>query len=118
MQAVASDLPEVEAVAYFEPWEPTVRQGGRYYTGDAVFFAAPGFFEVFPAFGMAEGDPALFERPYTLVLTPDAREKYFGDGAAVGETLVVNDSLTFTVAGVLGRGTDASHLQFVGETQA
>nr|WP_299338540.1 ABC transporter permease [Allomuricauda sp.] len=49
-----------------------------------------------------KGDPRVaLSAPNTLVLTKTAAEKHFGIDDAVGQTLIVNNTETFTVTGVI-----------------
>jgi putative ABC transport system permease protein len=105
-------FPEVEAVTRLEPWDPVLRVGGRYATGDTYYAVDPGFFDVF-TFPLVAGDPeTALAAPYSLVVTEDMAERHFGSADVLGRSVVLNDSLTFTVTGVAADVPTHSHLDF------
>ena len=111
-RTLRADYPEAEHVARFEAWSPTVKHGGQYFFDDRFFFAEPSFFDVF-TFPLAAGDAATaLDAPYSLVMTEEVARKYFGSTDALGRTLVLDDTLTFTVTGVARDVPPGSHLRF------
>ncbi|HEY4111901.1 ABC transporter permease [Puia sp.] len=68
-----------------------------------LIFAEPHYFDIFKYEWIA-GNPAALERPFQIVLTASAVERYFGTRdypAAMGRTLIYDDSITVTVAGII-----------------
>ena len=64
-------------------------------------------------FPLLHGDAeTALEKPYSLVLTEETAQKHFGRADVVGQALTVDDSLTFTVTGVMADVPEHSHLQF------
>ena len=105
-------FPEVEAVTRLEPWNPVLRVDGRYASGDTYYAVDPGFLDVF-TFPLVAGDAATaLDAPNTLVMTEEMAAKYFGDEDALGRSVVLNDSLTFTVTGVAADVPAHSHFNF------
>ena len=105
------EYPEVESAARLTGETFKLRRGGQY-VYERGFYAEPAFFDVF-TFPLLHGDTrtALTE-PYSLVLTERAAQKHFGRADVVGQALTVDDSLTFTVTGVMADVPEHSHLQF------
>ena len=59
------------------------------------------FFKMF-GIELLEGDvKTALMTPKTMVLTKTAAEKHFGNGNAIGETMILNNSETYTVTGVM-----------------
>jgi len=108
-RVMREEYPEVEHLVRFNYWNPVVKHQGTYFYDDDVLFAEPELFDVF-SFPLLKGDPATALRePNTLVLTETAERKYFGDEDALGRTLTLNDTLAFTVTGVLADFPHNSH---------
>jgi len=106
------DFPEVEAVTRIEQWDPVLRVEGREATGDTYFAVDPGFLDVF-TFPLVAGDAATaLDAPNSLVMTEEMASKYFGGTDVVGQSVVLNDSLTFTVTGVAANVPHHSHFDF------
>lgn len=77
-----------------------------------IFYAGADFFNVFD-FKLIEGNPqSALVNPNHIVITESMKKRYFGDGIALGKTLVFNDSLDFMVSGVLQDIPRQSHIQF------
>jgi putative ABC transport system permease protein len=110
------ELPEVEHMARLARARSSFlfeHEGVRFEESD-LLFADSTVLEVF-SFPLLAGDPATaLDAPFSLVLTEAAARKYFGDGDAVGQTLVADGQQAYTVTGVLAPVPEASHLQFDG----
>ncbi len=75
-------------------------------------FADASLFEVFE-FSLQRGNPeTALAQPYTLVLSPEAAARYFGDEDPIGQRLTIDGGATYTVTGVLARPPGPSHLSF------
>jgi putative ABC transport system permease protein len=76
-------------------------------------FADSTFFDFFnfPLAGKPTDDDAL-DAPMKVVLTPAMAIKYFGDKDPVGQTLIINRELIFTVSGVFKSQPNQTHLDF------
>lgn len=109
-RVLRAEYPEIEAVVRMSSWNPVVRHEGQYFYDDDFFFAEPAFFDVF-SFPLVDGDPETALRaPNTLVLTEAMAEKYFGGvDRARGQSITLNDTLQFTVTGVLADFPSNSH---------
>jgi putative ABC transport system permease protein len=121
MPILQSDLPQVErAVQVKRSWRPeqVTRAKGRdakRFEETGFLFADSTFFDVFAGFELRHGNPATaLNRPGTVVLTPEAARRYFGDEDPMGQTLIREDAddQVLTVTGVLEPIPANSHLQF------
>ncbi|MEM9667010.1 MAG: ABC transporter permease, partial [Bacteroidota bacterium] len=106
-----AEYPEVEEVVYLRTYPTFSIQHGGQRVYETMRYAEASFFDVFD-FPLLEGDPetALAE-PFSLVLSDALAQKYFGAEPALGQTLVLSDSLQFTVRGV-AQVPRTSHIQF------
>jgi putative ABC transport system permease protein len=121
MPILQNDIPQVEqAVQVIRSWnaQQIARGEGQSATRfeeDGFIYADSTFFDVFGGFGLQRGDPATaLHRPGTVILSPDAARRYFGDEDPLGQTLIREDAggQVLTVTGILKPIPSNSHLQF------
>jgi putative ABC transport system permease protein len=121
MPILQNDIPQVEqAVQVVRSWnaQQIARGEGRSATRfeeDGFLYADSTFFDVFSGFELERGDPATaLHQPGTVILSPDAARRYFGDTDPMGQTLIREDARgqVLTVTGVLATMPANSHLQF------
>ena len=111
-QLLKEEYPEVEAVIYTRNGSslPVMYEGKR--QEERIFFASGDFFKLF-TFSFKEGDPTTaLAQPYSIVITETLEKKYFKDQPALGKTMVLADTLSFLITGVLKDLPSQSHMQF------
>ncbi len=113
-QAMIKDYPEVKEVTRARKmgaW--LIRFGDKKFNEDGVMFADSTFFNVLD-FKLLKGDPkTALVQPRSMVLTEKYSKKYFGDKDPVGERISVEeDSILYTVTGVVQDVPDNSHMKF------
>ena len=87
-------------------------QEGGY--ASSTILTGPSFFSLFPHRWLV-GSPAVLNAPDQLVITESVARKYFGDGPLykmLGKTVIYDDSLPVTVAGVVTDWTRLSDLNY------
>ena len=110
-KTIVEHYPEVESLTYMRNWSPIVTIQGEKYYEDALF-ADENFFKVFDyEIEQGNADEAL-KNPNSLVITADLKRKYFGDKNALGETIMLSDTIPYKITGVLKEITNPSHLSF------
>ncbi|MEO1054583.1 MAG: ABC transporter permease [Bacteroidota bacterium] len=80
---------------------------------ETLYIADSNFFDLF-TFPLIDGDEetALVE-PFTMVISQDAAQKYFGNLDVIGKTLnLPEDSIQYSITGVFDELPSNSHLQF------
>lgn len=97
--ALKADFPEVEEftrmmrASMFFPANTFTYEGDSTkpitFNEEAVFIADKSFLSMF-SFPFVEGDTSALKEPMSLVITKQLAKKYFGDKAAVGNTLLLN----------------------------
>ena len=86
--------------------------GGRHFEEKDAYYADPEILKVF-TFPLVSGDPSTaLVRPDGLLLTQRTAQKFFGDENAMGKTIRMGDTASFTVTGILKDLPSTSHLQF------
>jgi putative ABC transport system permease protein len=92
--------------------EKLVGEGDRAFYESGFYYADSTFLDVFD-YELLEGDRATaLDNPMALILTESVARKHFGDQSALGQTLRVDASHTFTVTGVAADPPTTSHLTF------
>ena len=110
---LVNEYPEVEAVVYTRkaPASFKVNYEGKRYEHNA-FYAGEEFFNIF-TFPLMEGNSrTALKDPYSIVITNKVKEQYFGSALALGKTIMIQDTLEFTVTGVIENLPIQSHIQF------
>ncbi len=109
-QSLMRDLPGVEAATHFRVvGDHALRYADRSFTEYRLYLADSMLFRIF-TFSALEGDPRTFlTQPNTIVLTEETAKRYFGDGPALGKTLIMDGSTPYTVCGVVRSQPRNSH---------
>jgi len=95
----------------------TVRYQNQAFLEDRVLFADSNVFDVF-SFPLLRGNPATaLQNPYTIVITEQTAQKYFGAEDPMGKTLRIRepsdrDIFEYEVTGVVQDPPAHSHIQF------
>ncbi|MEL7002769.1 MAG: ABC transporter permease, partial [Bacteroidota bacterium] len=113
-QALVDELPEVSEairVSNFGDW--VFRYNELSFVEEDVFVSDSNFFSFF-GFPLVKGNPeTALKKPNSVVLTETLAKKYFGDGTALGQTLILgNGKDNYEVTGVMKDVPGNSHLKF------
>jgi putative ABC transport system permease protein len=91
---------------------PNIKNGEVKFAEEHFYLTDSTFFDLFD-FKFKQGDPSTaLDQAYSVVLTNESAKKYFGKEDPVGKTLSYNDSIQFTVTGVLEPILFNTHLKF------
>ena len=102
--AINSDFPQIESVTRIRNRGSLLlrRQGTEANTKESnVAFADSTFFRMFGIELLVGDVNSALTQPNTLVLTKTAAEKHFGVNNALGQQLLLNNTDTYTVTGVI-----------------
>lgn len=105
------DYPEVEAYVRLKRPEDRflVRKGDQNVAEDNVLFADSSLFNVF-TLPMIEGNPSTaLTEPNSVVITEAIARKYFNRTDVVGKSLLVNDTSSYEITGVIKNLPPRSH---------
>ena len=111
---LVDDYPEVIAAVRF------FRDSNRYIVShdkktfyeDRFLFADANIFDVF-TFPLVKGNSkTALQAPFSIVITEQMANKYFGLEDPIGQTLTVNKLITFNITGVLKNLPHDAHFQF------
>ncbi|MFC1492625.1 ABC transporter permease [candidate division KSB1 bacterium] len=111
--ALKEEVPEVELASRYRPiGKRLIKYQDQSYSGDKFCLVDADFFKMF-SFPLISGDPeTMFDDPFSLILTEETAEKYFGDEDPMGKILKVENRFNFTVKGIIQNVPRNSHMQF------
>ncbi len=111
--AMLKDYPEVESFTRIYSMDRMpVEHNQKSFYEERLIYADNSFFEVF-SFSLIEGNPgSVLTAPYSIVLTKDMAQKYFGDEPAMGQQLKLNNTHDYTVTGIMENCPGNSHLEY------
>lgn len=99
--SILDKFPEIPAVVRVVPLRATLRHGEDAYNETTLCASDPAYFSVF-SFRFVQGDPSsALEDPYSMVITREKAEKYFGNANPLGQVLEYNQEHEFTITGVI-----------------
>jgi putative ABC transport system permease protein len=80
---------------------PREKEVKKFEEDQGVAFAEPSFFHIFD-FPLVQGDPyTALANPHSALITESIAKKYFGATDVVGKNLRINNSIDFTITGIL-----------------
>ncbi len=109
---IKQDFPEVEKSTRLCWFPGIVKRGDKSFRESGIYMVDPDFLEIF-TFPLVKGnmETSLID-PYSILLTEDMAEKYFGNEDPVGNTIRIKDNIDFKVTGVLKNVPENSHFRF------
>ena len=112
--ALVSDFPEVEVATRLYPFanEQMLRKDDIDLLEDEVLIVDSTFFDVF-SFELLRGTKeTALNKPFTAVLSETLAGKLFGNDDPLGETIILGDSTSYEVTGIVADPPKNSHIQF------
>jgi len=111
--ALVQGYPEVlDAVRIRTVSKRSVKYEDKVFYENGILYADNSIFNVF-TFPLIKGDPSTaLKRAYTIVLTQETAERYFGSENPMGKILNYNNEYDFTVTGVVENVPQNSHFTF------
>jgi putative ABC transport system permease protein len=109
---MTQDYPEVENFTRYGRLQSlSVEYEDKQLQESLVGFADASFFEIF-SIPFLSGDPATaLKNPYTIVITEDMAQKYFGTEDPMGKILRIGGETDYTVTGVVKNVPRNSHIR-------
>ena len=111
--ALIEEYPEVEnAVRFYSAPKTLVEYGDKRFYDEGILYADKTVFDVF-SWPMLKGNPnTALTTAYSVVITAEMAEKYFGDEDPMNKTIRFNDQEDYTVMGVIDHIPLNSHFRF------
>jgi len=110
--AMLKDYPEIVSFTRLYPMSRIpIKYDEKNFFEERIAYVDPHFFEVF-SFSLIQGNPkTALVAPYSIVLTSDMAEKYFGDENPLDKQLKLNNRYDYNVTGVMENFPENSHLK-------
>ncbi|HMV25384.1 MAG TPA: ABC transporter permease [bacterium] len=112
--AIAKDYPEIASVVRIRKIDDFTLQKRnaieRFY--ETVMFADSTLFDVFSLPLIYGESKNALSSPLSMVISKSMALKYFGKENAIGESFIVNDTLSCRIAGIIDDPRKPSHLEF------
>jgi putative ABC transport system permease protein len=111
--ALKEDFTEIVNASRIRPGGRTlVKYGDKLFYEERVIFTEASFFELF-TFPFIRGDSkTALSDPFSIVLTEEMAEKYFGEEDPMAKILRIGNQFDFQVTGVIENIPPNSHLRF------
>jgi putative ABC transport system permease protein len=112
LDQLVKTFPEVEAGTHVQGWNNVwISYKGKDFQGDTKYVDTT-FFDVF-SFKLKYGNPhTALKQQQSILINQQVAVGLFGSKNPIGETVTVNDTLSFTVTGVLDDVPSNSSIQF------
>jgi putative ABC transport system permease protein len=113
--ALLEDLSAIDAMTRFRKGyraSAAVRVDDKEFYESRIFNADSSFFDVFTLPLQSGDEKTALKEPFSIVLTPEAAQKYFGSVDPLGKSLIINQKDNFKVTGVLKKIPRTTHLDF------
>lgn len=112
--AMVEELPEVLKAVRIKPPDSrwVIEYGEKRFPEKGLYFTDPTFFEVFDV-EMVVGNPAhVLDAPYSMVITEEMAEKYFGNEDPIGKIIVGDNWMNFNVTGIMKKHPPSTHMNY------
>lgn len=110
-KTLEAKYPEIQSLTYMRNWYPIILHKETHFYENA-FYADKSFMDVF-GYELQQGDAAsALVEPFSLVISKELAQKYFGTENAIGKVLMINDTVPYKITGVFKDLKAPSHLNF------
>jgi len=110
--ALMNAFPEIQNAARILRTEGLINYKNNRYLESRFFTVDPEFLKIF-TFPLTAGDrETALNEPFSILLTEEMAEKYFGDEDPMGKTLNIDNTYDYQITGILRNIPGNSHFQF------
>ena len=112
--AMVEEFPEVLKAVRIKPPDSrwVIEHGNRKFPEKGLYFVDPSFFEVFDV-EMVVGDPeTALDAPYSMMITEEMAEKYFGEENPIGKIIVGDNWMNFNITGIMRKHPPSTHMNY------
>lgn len=113
--ALMRDYPEIESATRFRSWGSQLVRAEKSTENireNRVIFADHNMLKVFPLRLISGNPETALKEPNSLLISASRAEKYFPNGDAVGQMMIVENERPYKVAGVFPDFPQATHFNF------
>jgi putative ABC transport system permease protein len=98
---IAKDFPQIEHYTRLQGSSITVHKGVENVNESKVAYADSSLFDVFTLPLIAGDKETALKEPHSLVISESMARKYFNSLDVLGKTLLINDSATYKITGLI-----------------
>ncbi len=111
--ALKDEIPEIkEATRYVYAGGLLLSHEEKSFFEDYIWAVDPSFLHMF-TFPLIRGDEnTALDSPYSLIITEDIADKYFGEEDPLGKVISVNNQYDFSITGVMNNVPHNSYFRF------
>ena len=112
--AMVEEFPEVLKAVRLKPPDSrwVIAHDEKKFPEKGLYFVDPSFLEVFDV-EMVAGDPeTALDAPYSMVLTEEMAQKYFGEENPMGKILIGDNWLNFNITGIMRKHPPTTHMDY------
>jgi len=110
---IKQKMPEVEqAVRVLKGSHKKVSYNDIHYSAKRFYYTGQSFFNIFSIPIIRGEQETLLTEQYTVVITEETAEKYFGSKNPLGEIIYLDNGWKFRVTGVCKNAPENTHLHF------
>ena len=112
--AMVEKFPEVLKAVRIKPPDSrwVIKHEEKKFPEKGLYFADPTFLEVFNV-EMVVGDPeTALDAPYSMVITKEMAEKYFGEEDPIGKIIVGDNWMNFNITGIMRKHPPSTHMDY------
>jgi len=112
--AMVEEFPEVLKAVRIKPPDSrwVIKHEDRKFFEKGLYFVDSTFFEIFDV-EMVTGDPeTALNVPYSMVITEEMSEKYFGEEDPIGKVIVGDNWMNFNITGIMKKHPPSTHMNY------
>ncbi len=110
--ALKADYPQVKEFARVFGYSYLIESNNHKFQENNISFADPAIFKIF-TLPFVQGNPATaLNAPFSIVMTETSAKKYFGNGNAIGKSILLDGKIPATITGVMKDVPENSHISF------
>ncbi len=111
--ALVEQFPEVLNTGRLRrPGGKIVSYEDKLFRESRIYYADPGIFDIFTIEVVRGNEKTFLDAPYSVVITEELAEKYFGREEPLGKILKWDNKDVYTVTGVVKKMPENSHFKF------
>jgi putative ABC transport system permease protein len=112
--AMVEEFPEVLKAVRIKPPDSrwVIEHGEKKFPEKGLYFVDPTFFEIFDV-KMIAGDPeTALDAPYSMVITEEMAEKYFGEENPIGKIIIGDNWINLNITGIMKKHPSSTHMDY------
>jgi putative ABC transport system permease protein len=110
--ALYDEFPEVKAVTRFADWSQTITIDEMIYNEELAAAVDSSFTDIFTLDFIGGSPVKVLNEPGQVIIDRSTAQKYFGEEAAYGKIVMLDDTIALTVMGVFEDFPSQSHFHF------